>query len=180
VKRHVAVVLMAGALLGLLGACATTDRASTRAVPESLRVSASQVLFVRARGVGVQIYECRSSPEEPAQFAWVLKAPDAQLSDRAGKPIIRHFAGPTWQASDGSAVVGEVVARDNGPDPDAIAWLLLRAQSTSGSGLLSRTLSIQRLQTVGGNAPAGACSASQAGSEARVNYSADYLFYKAR
>jgi hypothetical protein len=180
VKRHFTVVLIAGALLGLLGGCATADRASAPAVREALRVSASQVLFVRARGVGVQIYECRSSPEEPAHFAWVLKAPDAQLSDRAGKPIIRHFAGPTWQATDGSAVVGEVVARDNGPDADAIAWLLLRAKSTSGSGLLSRTLSIQRLQTVGGEAPAAGCSASQAGSEARVHYSADYLFYKAR
>jgi len=87
VKQHSTVVLLVGALLGLLGGCATTDRASAPAVPEALRVSASQVLFVRARGVGVQIYECRSSPEEPAQFAWVLKAPDAQLSDRAGKPI---------------------------------------------------------------------------------------------
>lgn len=179
-KQRSTVVLLVGALLGLLDGCATTDRASAPAVPEALRVSASQVLFVRARGVGVQIYECRSSPEEPAQFAWVLKAPDAQLSDRAGKPIIRHFAGPTWQATDGSDVVGEVVARDNGPDPDAIGWLLLRAKSTSGSGLLSRTLSIQRLQTVGGKAPAGGCSASQAGSEVRVHYSADYLFYKAR
>jgi Protein of unknown function (DUF3455) len=174
------VVLIAGALLGLLGACATADRVSLPAVPESLRVSASQVAFVRARGVGVQIYECRSSPEEPAHLAWILKAPDAQLADRAGKTIIRHFAGPTWQATDGSAVVGEVVARDNAPDPDAIPWLLLRAKSTSGSGLLSRTLSIQRLQTVGGNAPAAGCSAAQAGSEVRVDYSADYLFYKAR
>jgi hypothetical protein len=179
-KHHFVVALFAGALLGLLGACATADRASAPAVPEALRVSASQIVFVRARGVGVQIYACQNSPEEPAHFAWVLKAPEAQLSDRAGKPIIRHFAGPTWQATDGSAVVGEVVARDNGPDPDAIAWLLLRAKSTSGSGLLSRTLSIQRLQTVGGEAPAAGCSASQAGSEARVHYSADYLFYKAR
>jgi hypothetical protein len=128
----------------------------------------------------VQIYGCQSSAEDAAHFAWVLKAPDAQLSDRAGKMIMRHFAGPTWQATDGSAVVGEVVARDNGPDPDAIAWLLLRAKSTSGSGLLRRTLSIQRLQTLGGKAPAAGCTASQAGSEVRVNYSAEYLFYKAR
>jgi hypothetical protein len=178
-KQHFAAGLLAGALLALLAGCAG-PRASAPAVPESLRVSASQVLFVRAQGAGVQIYVCQSSSEEPAHFAWILKAPEAQLTDRAGKPIIRHFAGPTWQATDGSAVVGEVVARDNGPDPDAIAWLLLRAKSTSGSGLLSRTLSIQRLLTVGGKAPAAGCSAAQAGSEARVNYSADYLFYKAR
>jgi hypothetical protein len=169
-----------GALFALLAGCATGNRDSAPAVPESLRVSASQVVFVRARGVGVQIYECQSSDEDPAHFAWVLKAPDAQLSDRAGKTIIRHFAGPTWQAADGSAVVGEVVARENAPAPDDIVWLLLRAKSTSGSGLLSRTLSIQRLQTLGGKAPADGCSAAQAGNEARVNYSADYLFYRAR
>jgi hypothetical protein len=182
-KHDFAVVLFAGVLLALLAGCATGNPAAAPAVPaipDSLQVSASQVLLVGARGEGVQIYACQSSPEEPAHFAWVLKAPEAQLSDRAGKPIIRHFAGPTWQASDGSAVVGEVVARDNGPDPDAIAWLLLRAKSTSGSGLLSHTLSIQRLHTVGGKAPAAGCSAAQAGSEVRVDYSADYLFYKAR
>lgn len=50
----------------------------------------------------------------------------------------------------------------------------------SMSVVLSRTLSIQRLLTVGGKAPAAGCSTSQAGSEARVNYGADYLFYKAR
>ena len=53
-----------------------------------------------------------------------------------------HFAGPTWQASDGSKVVGELVAKDAGPDPNAIPWLLLAAKSTQGPGVLARTVSI--------------------------------------
>jgi Protein of unknown function (DUF3455) len=169
-----------GAALALLVGCATMNRAAPPPVPESLQVPATQLLFLQARGVGVQIYTCENSPRQPAQFAWVLKAPEAQLADHTGKTILRHFAGPSWRAADGSTVVGEVVARDNGPDPDAIAWLLLHVKSTSGSGLLSPTLSIQRLHTVGGKAPADGCSAAQAGSEVRIHYSADYLFYKAR
>ena len=58
--------------------------------------------------------------------------------------------------------------------------LLLRAKSTSGHGLLSRTQSIQRVNTVGGKAPAGGCASALLGSEARVHYTADYLFYGAR
>ena len=36
--------------------------------------------------------------------AWTLKAPDAQLIDKKGKPFGKHFAGPSWQASDGSSI----------------------------------------------------------------------------
>jgi hypothetical protein len=99
------------------------------------------------------------------------------LFDRSGKPLIKHFAGPSWQATDGSTVVGEVTAKDNGPDTMAIPWLLLRAKSTTGTGPLSHTQSIQRINTVGGKAPPGGCGATLSGSEVRVHYTADYLFY---
>lgn len=48
--------------------------------------------------------------------------------------IGKHYAGPTWEGKDGSKVVGEVNARDNGPDPNAIPWPLLSAKSKSGTG----------------------------------------------
>jgi len=110
----------------------------------------------------------------------VLKAPEADLVDGAGMKIARHYAGPTWEAKDGSKVMGEPVARDNGPDPTAIPWLLLSAKSTSGTGLLSNTQFIQRLRTAGGKAPADGCDQAHAGAESRVAYSADYLFYSAK
>jgi hypothetical protein len=42
----------------------------------------------------------------------VLKAPDADLFDEGGRRIGRHFAGPTWEASDdGSKVIGTPIEK---------------------------------------------------------------------
>jgi hypothetical protein len=149
-------------------------------VPESLKVPASQVLSLETEAAGVQIYECKAVKGDPARFDWVFKAPEAELFDMAGKKIGRHYTGPTWESNDGSKVVGEVRARDNGPDPKAIPWLLLSAKSTSGTGVFGKTQSIQRLYTAGGNAPAEGCTRAAAGKEARVAYKAKYYFYNAR
>jgi hypothetical protein len=168
------------ALIGLVSGCASTNQPMPPAVPPALQPPASVVLMLRARAVGVQIYQCQANKDDPSRFDWVFKAPEAQLFDKGGKPIIKHYAGPTWEASDGSAVVGEVVAKDDGPDPLAIPWLLLHVKSNSGKGILSRTQNVQRLNTVGGKAPQGGCGALLVGSEARVHYVADYLFYGPR
>ena len=88
-----------------------------------------------------------------------------------------HFAGPTWQGNDGSAVVAEVVAREDAPSGDAIPWLLLEAKSHTGSGGFSTTTYIQRLDTSGGIAPDEGCDAAHANAEARVPYEATYAFY---
>jgi hypothetical protein len=171
------IATIAAALLVLLAGC-TSMRSTEAAVPEALRPSSKETLILKAHAVGVQIYVCQANNDDAARFDWVFKAPEAQLFDKAGKPIIKHYAGPSWEAPDGSKVVGEVVSKDNGPDPMAIPWLLLHAKSTSGSGPLSHTLSIQRLNTVGGKAPEGGCGAELVGSEVRVHYTADYLFYR--
>jgi len=165
-------------LIPLLVGCAASHPAAPSPMPAQLRAAPPQVLALELRATGVQVYECRPSQGDPARFDWLLKAPEAELSDHAGKPVGRHFAGPTWEATDGSKVVGEVVARDSGPDPAAIPWLLLRATTASGSGVFAQTQSIQRLHTVGGKAPAEGCSQSQNGTQLRVPYSADYLFYR--
>jgi hypothetical protein len=128
----------------------------------------------------VQIYECQATKDDPSKFDWVFTAPEAQLFDHSGKLIIKHYAGPTWEATDGSAVVGEVTAKDNGPDAMAIPWLLLRVKSTSGHGVLSRVQFVQRINTLGGKAPAGGCSQLLLGSPVRMQYTADYLFYGPR
>jgi hypothetical protein len=163
----------------LFAYCAAAYAGMIHKVPESLKVPANQVLALEAYASGVQIYECRAAEDDPLRYEWVFKAPEAELFDSAGKRIGRHYAGPTWESNDGSRVVGDVKARDNGPDPDAIPWLLLSAKSTSGTGVFSRTRSIQRMNTVGGKAPADGCSQAQAGKESRVAYKAAYYFYNA-
>ena len=90
-----------------------------------------------------------------------------------------HFAGPTWEALDGSSVVGDAANAKHftPPDPDDIDWLLLPAKSTAGNGLFSRVTFIQRLFTDGGKPPAEGCAPNQ--TEVLVEYSADYFFYTA-
>ena len=67
--------------------------------------------------------------------------------------------------------------------PDAIAWLLVQASGAAtgptGGDRLTKTTFIQRVNTVGGLAPATGCSTFEdLGRKAFVPYSADYFFYK--
>jgi len=163
--------------LSAFAGCATLYPAAPPAVPERLRVEGGQALVLEARASGVQIYVCGPGKEDPASLQWVFKAPEADLFDLSGARIGKHYAGPTWESSDGSKVVGQVKAQEASPDPTAVPWLLLVAKSTSGTGVFGRIASIQRLDTVGGKAPAGGCDAAHAGAEARVPYRGTYFFY---
>lgn len=62
------------------------------------------------------------------------------------------------------------------PDPGAIPWLLLRATSNQGDGVLAQVDFIQRLETRGGVAPAGTCDPA-ADATVAVPYRARYVFY---
>jgi hypothetical protein len=129
---------------------------------------------IELRGSGAQVYTCEASP---SGFSWRLKAPEATLLDDAGAEVGRHFAGPTWQARDGSTVVGEVMVSNPPPQPNSIPWLLLRAKSHSGSGAFASVGYIARIRTEGGVAPASGCDATDTGVERRVPYSAFYVFF---
>jgi hypothetical protein len=179
--RRLVTPLIAGASsVAVLAGCASTDVATAPAVPENLKVPATQTLSVVALANGVQIYECAASKADPARFEWIFKAPEAELVDTSGKSIGKHYAGPTWESVDGSKVVGDVKARDDGPDGSAIPWLLLSAKSTDGNGVFAKTQSIQRVKTIGGKAPAAGCGAAEAGRVVRIPYRATYYFYVAK
>ncbi len=164
----------------LATACASP---STVPVPETLKPAANETLAMIVAAKGVQIYECRAR-KDGTGVEWAFVAPDADLFDAYGMPIGRHGAGPYWQARDGSRVVGSVKARADAPNPGAnpgaIPWLLLTTKSTAAQGAFSATTSIQRVNTVGGVAPATGCNADATGKSTRVPYTADYVFYTAR
>jgi Protein of unknown function (DUF3455) len=143
-------------------------------VPDQIQPPAGEQLLLQVHAKGDQVYICQ---EGVTQFAWALKAPDAQLFYKDGKPFGKHFAGPSWEANDGSRVKGKAVANVPSPDADSIPWLLVNIVGHEGSGVLSRATSIQRINTKGGKAPATGCDAGHVGQELRVTYSADYLFY---
>jgi hypothetical protein len=132
-------------------------------------------LLLEAMADGVQIYSCEAKGQG---FEWIFKAPEANLFDQQGLQVANHFAGPTWKNKDGS-VVGEVASRADAPASGAIPWLLLRAKSHEGTGVIASAAFVRRADTKGGNPPATGCDASHKGTEARVRYSALYQFYGA-
>ena len=148
--------------------------AAAQQVPPQLQPPAGEQLLFQLHAKGDQVYICK---EGVTQFAWTLKAPDAQLFDKNDKPFGKHFAGPSWEAKDGSRVTGKAVANAPSPDADSIPWLLVTVATHDGAGVLSRATTIQRLNTKGGKAPASGCDSTHSGQEVRVPYTADYLFY---
>ncbi len=168
---------LTAAILGVPG-CATYSIAPPN-VPSQLQPAAGQVVFLEAFADGAQLYECIAKVGQASSWQWSFRAPNAELVDRTGHVIGKHTAGPTWKSTDGSSVLGEVKARDPGPNSSAIPWLLLDAKSTAGIGVFSATKSIQRVQTTGGNPPLEPCDASHANRLVGVPYTATYLFYRA-
>jgi hypothetical protein len=153
-------------------------------VPPALAVPEGAAVALHAHAVGAQIYTCTASGGVDAgvdagavAYAWVLKAPDAKLYDSTGAQIGTHGAGPSWTANDGSVAHGTKVAELDAPSPDAITWLLLRVASTTGAGTFSDVTYVQRVNTVGGRAPATGCDSTAVGTDARASYSADYYFF---
>jgi hypothetical protein len=146
-------------------------------VPAELKPPEGAKLVLQALAKGDQIYTCK---EQNGQYSWTLKAPEAQLFDQDGKVLGRHFAGPSWELNDKSAVTGKMIARADSPEKDAIPWLLVGVVDHSGNGQLSSVTHIQRVNTKGGKAPSGGCDASSAGKEVSVPYSATYRFFESK
>lgn len=145
--------------------------------PEAIRVPSSPAPVLKGNAVGVQIYTCGPKKDDKHAFEWTLKAPEASLADDAGKPLAKHYGGPTWEATDGSKVAGSLKAKVDSPDSAAIPWLLIESKSNEGQGALANIAWIQRVQTVGGKAPATGCDKAHIGAESRVDYRATYYFY---
>lgn len=173
-KARLSMVAIATATLA---ACATQQEVAVR---HGFEPSSGEALAMVVPARGVQIYECRAKADPAQQPEWVFIAPEAELFDARGRSVGRHGAGPNWQYRDGSRVVGKVTERLDAPIAGAVPWLMLAAKSEGPDGALSRVTSIQRVNTQGGLAPAEGCRSDTRGTQVRVAYSADYLFYAPR
>ncbi|MDN7178543.1 DUF3455 domain-containing protein [Caballeronia sp. SEWSISQ10-4 2] len=123
---------------------------------------------------GVQVYSCEYDAQH--HLAWVFKSPQATLYDTSGHTLIMHSAGPSWEAEDGSRIVGHVIAQTPSDTAASVPQLLLETRSTAASGMLSTIRYVQRVNTVGGVMPAAPCSTEhQVGASP---YLANYIFYK--
>ncbi len=167
--------LLIGSLFAISSVISGREYVPRPKVPKILRVPAGQTVLLKALGKGVQIYECKATAADPGKFDWTFKAPEADLTNKRGKKIGKHYAGPTWEANDGSKVIGEKKAE--APRPGAVPWLLLQAKTNEGTGRFARVTYIQRVDTEGGVAPAAGCDQAHVKTEARVDYRASYYFY---
>ncbi|BBH71324.1 hypothetical protein ACTI_80090 [Actinoplanes sp. OR16] len=145
-------------------------------VPAELNPPAGNVVHAVLKARGVQIYGCTAG-------AWTLIEPAASLTGVTLRPAKKvtalHYRGPSWQSDqDGSLVEGDGASAVRAPSahPDSIPQLRLTAKTTRGGGVFGKVTFIQRLDTVGGLAPAGGCSGS---TTTAVPYRAVYRFFVA-
>jgi len=157
----------------LAAACTTSS-----IIPSNLNPAANESVTMIVPAKGVQIYECRAG--KGGAYEWAFVGPEAQLFDTTGQSIGKHYGGPHWEATDGSKVVAKLIERADAPKAGDIPWLLLGAKSVGPDGAFSKVTSIQRVNTVGGVAPKAGCSQANAGTPARIPYSADYYFFTAK
>jgi len=159
------------ALTAFLLAASLVNATAQKALPEAI-TAPGETAILTLHAEGAQVYECKTSAD--GALAWVFREPIATLfSD--GKTVGRHYAGPTWEYTYGSAVVGQVLGTAPGQVAMDIPWLKLGVTSRRGSGVLGPATTVQRINTMGGKLN-GACY--KPGTYESVPYSADYVFLR--
>ncbi len=95
--RLMGILVSAGAFaLGCARARTSTSTGSgAPSLPAGLALPAGEVPAFELRARGSQDYECRESRDAPGVWQWVFVAPEAELFDVAGRPVGKHYAGPT-------------------------------------------------------------------------------------
>ncbi len=168
--------------VSLLAACSSMSSApmySQANLPAAVQVPAGNKVAIETVGVGEITYQCNAKKDAADQFEWVFAGPDAKLNDRKGKQIGKYYGPPaTWESLDGSKLTGTQVAvapSSAGNIPNQ----LVKANPASGNGAMTGVTYIQRVNTIGGVAPASPCAASNVGAKQTVKYQADYIFYTA-
>jgi hypothetical protein len=158
------------ALLLLSGSLAGASAAETP-LPDAIAASGETVVL-SVHAEGAQVYECKAGTD--GKLVWAFREPIATLMAE-GKTVGRHYAGPSWEHIDGSAVVGKAIGNAPGATANDIPWLKLDVASRRGSGTLTPVTTVQRINTQGGKLD-GACD--KAGATKSAPYSADYVFLR--
>jgi Protein of unknown function (DUF3455) len=163
-------IKLAGSCLLLLAATAG-PAAAAQPLPAAI-AAPGETMVLSVHAEGAQVYECKAGSDD--KLAWSFREPIATLL-ADGKTLGRHYAGPSWEHIDGSAVVGKATGNSPGATPADIPWLKLAVISSRGSGVLTGITTVQRINTAGGKLD-GACD--KTGTFRSVPYSADYVFLR--
>lgn len=167
-------------LAGLAAGCSSmmSPTVNNASLPESVRVPQGNSAKLWSLGVGELTYACREKADQKGAYGWAFVGPVATLYDRNKAVIGKYYSGPTWEARDGSKVTGKQSGVAPG-NPGSISLQLVKATPDTTAGTFAGITYIQRLNTQGGAAPASVCDAANVGSEQKVPYQADYVFYSA-
>ena len=159
------------ALVLVASAAASVALAADTPLPDAI-AAPGHTPIVTLHAEGAQIYDCKAGAD--GKLAWAFREPIATLL-ADGKTAGRHYAGPNWELSDGSAVTGKAAANAPGTTAADIPWLKLDVVSQRGTGALTGVTTVLRINTKGGKLE-GACDT--AGSYRSAPYSADYVFLR--
>jgi len=160
-----------GALMLLMVTVCCPATGGAAEVPATV-AAPNEATVASFQAAGAQIYECKAGSD--GRLSWAFREPIATLV-LDDQTVGRHYAGPTWEDVDGSAVVGKAIGNAPGATANDIPWLKLEAVSHRGSGILSAVTTVQRLDTHGGVLN-GSCD--RAGALQSVPYSAVYVFLR--
>lgn len=172
-------------LAGWLAGCATTplppasDAGPTGVQTPSLgwfssiKVPEGQQPVLKLAARGVQIFRCE--PRDGGH-GWSYRLPEAELLDERGTAVARHGANFSFEHTDGSRLLGAILGSDAAPRDDALRWLLMGTRSF-GDGAFAGITYVHRVNTSGGMPPPG-CEARQVNQLLRVDFSADFIFYR--
>jgi len=141
----------------------------------AIRAPDGQDPVVQLAAKGAQVFRCEL--REGGGYAWTFRQPDAELLDARGQVIGRHGVNYSFEHVDGSRLVGRILSFDKAPKDGALPWLLI-ATDNFGDGQFKGVDYVQRINTVGGMPPPH-CQASQDQQILRVDFTADFVFYRA-
>jgi hypothetical protein len=154
-----------------LGLGAMLSYTASAQVPDAI-AAPRETVVATFHAEGAQIYDCKT--DAGGKLTWQFREPIATLL-ADGKTVGRHYDGPNWEASDGSAVTGKALANVRGTRARDIPWLKLEVTARRGTGILASVTTVQRINTRGG-VMSGPCE--RAGAYFSAPYAADYVFLR--
>ena len=177
-------LLLSVVTIAALSACASQSPMMTlysqANLPDAVKVPAGHsVVMETTTTTGEITYQCRAKKDMVDQFEWVFVGPAAGLKDRKGAMVGKYYGPPaTWESMDGSKITGaQIAVAPNGEGN--IPNQLVKANPAVGAGAMQGVSYIQRVATVGGTAPKAVCGKANDSEKQVVQYTADYIFYKA-
>ena len=154
------------------------DKTSTVTAPSlglfsRIKVPSDREPALQLSARGVQVFRCE---RRDGALVWIFRQPDAELLNDRGAVVGRHGANLSFEHVDGSRLTATIAAYDDAPKSTDLRWLLMTTRSF-GKGTFEGVTHVQRVNTRGGMPP-DRCEGTQVNQVLRVDFSADFIFYR--